>query len=159
MNYADLIKLAAETTITVTPVEVKQVEAKTRTQSQCRLWYRMRAGRITASRFKSASHTNPAMPSISLIMSICHPELTKFKNSATSWGCEHESAAKKRYKSLFECAHHQFKVVECGLFISVEYPFLGASPDGLVTCTCCGDGICEIKVSSVCSLFTDNTAK
>ena len=28
------------------------------------------------------------------------------------------------------------------LVISTEYHFIGASPDGLVTC-CCGDGICE----------------
>ena len=46
MNYADLIKLAAETTITVTPAEVKLVEIKTIGQSKSRLWHRMRTGRI-----------------------------------------------------------------------------------------------------------------
>ena len=45
-------------------------------------------------------------------------------------------------------------VVECGLFICVEFLFVGASPDGLVTCTCCSDGICEIKVSLVLSSYT-----
>ena len=42
--------------------------------------------------------------------------------------------------------HHNFKVEESGLFLSTEYPFVGASPDGLVKCACCNDGICEIKV-------------
>ena len=45
--------------------------------------------------------------------------------------------------------HHNFKVEESGLFISTEYPFVGASPDGLVTCACCSDGVCEIKVCSL----------
>jgi len=34
----------------------------------------MRCGRITASKFKSACHTDPASPSISLITAICYPE-------------------------------------------------------------------------------------
>ena len=46
-------------------------------------------------------------------------------------------------------SHHNFKVEESGLFISTEYPFVGASPDGLVTCACCSDGVCEIKVCSL----------
>ena len=29
--------------------------------------------------------------------------------------------------------------------ISSDYPFLGASPDGLVSCDCCGEGLVEIK--------------
>lgn len=33
-----------------------------------------------------------------------------------------------------------------GFFISVDHPYFGASPDGLVCCTCCGTGILEIKV-------------
>jgi len=37
-------------------------------------------------------------------------------------------------------------VEECGFFINTECPFMGASPDGIVTCECCDEGICEIKV-------------
>ena len=29
-----------------------------------------------------------------------------------------------------------------------NHTFVGATPDGLVHCKCCGDGICEIKVYS-----------
>ena len=50
------------------------------------------------------------------------------------------------YKSLSIDIHHDFKIFDCGLFISEDYPFLGASPDGLVSCSCCSDGVCEIKV-------------
>lgn len=33
----------------------------------------------------------------------------------------------------------------CGLFLGHEYPFLGSSPDDLVECKCCGEGLLEIK--------------
>ena len=29
--------------------------------------------------------------------------------------------------------------------MSTEYPFLGASPNALVECSCCGEGVLEIK--------------
>ena len=34
------------------------------------------------------------------------------------------------------------------MFVSKEFPFLGASPDGLVHCTCHGRGLLEIKCPS-----------
>jgi hypothetical protein len=34
---------------------------------------------------------------------------------------------------------------ECGLFIHPEKTYLGASPDVLVECLCCGPGVVEIK--------------
>ena len=147
LNYGELLKIASEKMITVTEAEAKQVETKTRTQSNSRLWFRMRTGRTTASRFKSACHTNLAQPSVSLIMGICHPEMAKFRSLATSWGCEHEKIAMSKYSSLNLRCHHNFSVNECGFFINTEFPFMGASPDGIVNCTCCDEGICEIKVS------------
>ncbi len=35
--------------------------------------------------------------------------------------------------------------MECGLQINPQYPHLAASPDGLVSCDCCGNGVIEIK--------------
>ena len=32
-----------------------------------------------------------------------------------------------------------------GLHINPQYPHLGASPDGLISCSCCGNGLLEIK--------------
>lgn len=41
--------------------------------------------------------------------------------------------------------HTNFKFTECGLFVNIEYPYFGASPDGIVECDCCGRGVLEIK--------------
>ena len=104
--------MAEHCTITITPQQAQTVESKTRLQSKSSLWFRMRCGRITASKFKSAAHTDPASPSLSLVMSICHPELTKFKTVATTWGCEHEKAALAEYHSVHasRCNNGDLKV-------------------------------------------------
>lgn len=124
------------------------VEEQTRKQANSRLWFRMRTGRVTASKFKSACVTDPLKPSHSLIMSICHPELVKFSNEATKWGCNHEETAKDAYFKLQKKRHQKLKVEESGFFISTEHGFLGATPDGLVSCECCGKGVFEIKVNT-----------
>ena len=36
-------------------------------------------------------------------------------------------------------------VNDSGLVISCEWPYIGASPDGIVNCACCGTGALEIK--------------
>lgn len=41
--------------------------------------------------------------------------------------------------------HQDFKVVDAGLFIDHLDPFLGASPDGIAQCACCGRGVVEVK--------------
>lgn len=43
-------------------------------------------------------------------------------------------------------SHHDVVVNPmCGFYVSVEYPFLGASPDGLMEYGSCGSGIIEVK--------------
>ena len=129
-NYSELKKNGEKIEIAVTQDEVDRAEFLTRSQAQSRLWLRMRAGRITSSRFKAACHTDHSNPSISLIMSICHPELSKFKNLATCWGCEHELTARKKFTTSYAISHHKFEVKASGFFITTDYPFIGATPDG-----------------------------
>ena len=51
-----------------------------------------------------------------------------------------------------------FKVEECGLFVSPKYPTLGASPDGIISCDCCGIGTLEIKCPYCSRDVTPETA-
>jgi hypothetical protein len=95
-NYENLLRISTVKIdcYNVTHDQRKTVEKKTRDQADSRLWFRHRTGRVTASRFKAACHTNKETPSRSLIMSICYPELNKFSTTATKWGCNHEGTAK-----------------------------------------------------------------
>ncbi len=78
----------------------KAVEKETIQQASSKLWFKFRAGRITASQMKQACHTNSSMPSQSLVKAICYPEAFKFVTKATQWGCQHEATARDMYKSL-----------------------------------------------------------
>ena len=60
-------------------------------------------------------------------------------------GCTHEHSARDCYKEFREKAHTHFPLLDSGLVLNPEWPFLGASPDGTVHCDCCGSGVVEIK--------------
>ena len=90
LGYSSLLQIARETKLTLTVEQSKTVETKTRDQVKSRIWFRLRTGRITASKFKNACCTDPANPSKSLIMSVCYPEVYRFSSKATKWGCQHE---------------------------------------------------------------------
>ena len=46
--------------------------------------------------------------------------------------------------------HKTFFVIKSGLILHPSYPFFGATPDGIVNCSCCGPGILEIKCPFRC---------
>ena len=145
MDYNDLVSACESISICVTEEMMLAVEEATRNQSSTRLWYVYRAGRVTASRMKQVCHTNASLPSQSLVKNICYPEAYRFITKATQWGCTHEAVAKEHYIKVNRESHADMSVVECGLVINPEWPHLGASPDGIVQCTCCGKGVLEIK--------------
>ena len=51
----------------------------------------------------------------------------------------------KHYTELMKMQHTSFTCLCCGLFVSEQYNFIAATPDGISKCDCCGDGIVEIK--------------
>ena len=61
------------------------------------------------------------------------------------WGCAHEKEARDAYHTMMTMKHDNFKLSDTGLFIDHTNPFLGASPDGMVECSCCHKGVVEIK--------------
>ena len=62
-----------------------------------------------------------------------------------SWGCEHEDDARQHYCAVVSPQHTNFTVRASGLVISSSLPHLAATPDGIITCDCCGVGTLEIK--------------
>ena len=41
--------------------------------------------------------------------------------------------------------HTNFQYTASGFHVNPVYPHLGATPDGMINCHCCGEGIVEIK--------------
>jgi len=154
MDYSDLLSMCKDVDISVSEEQAKAVEAATRDQASSKLWFRFRAGRITASKIKTACCTDPKQPSQSFIKSVCYPESYKFTSKATTWGCNHEKLARDMFIDVHKKSHENVKVHETGFFINPSVPFLGASPDGFVSCDCCGVSVIEVKC-----LFCAKSAK
>lgn len=61
------------------------------------------------------------------------------------WGLQNESTARNSYLKIMQDVHVNFSIKESGLIINPSLPWIGASPDGVVSCDCHGTGVVEIK--------------
>ena len=150
--FPDLLKAcdAFYDMVSLTPQQAHMVELKTREQSKCKLWYEQRAGRVTASNLRKVLHTNFSSPSVSLLKMICYPESTKFYSKACDYGLSHEADALHMYNDSMQADHAFFELKKCGLVLDPSNPFIGASPDGITSCSCCGKGVVEVKCPFLC---------
>ena len=64
---------------------------------------------------------------------------------ALQYGRAMENEAVTSFKSMFEKKHKNFKLEECGIYLCEDMPFLGGSPDRIVSCDCCGKFCLEVK--------------
>ncbi|KAG5871367.1 hypothetical protein JTB14_019764 [Gonioctena quinquepunctata] len=127
------MKLAKALDISLSEEQITSIEVATRNQSENQNWYIQRAGRITASKFKSVCKTNKCKPSLSLIKSICYPTRMICNSKATSWGIHHKNHAVVEYEKNMEGENHEgFQINEIGLIINRKWPQFGATPDRLV---------------------------
>ena len=67
-------------------------------------------------------------------------------NAATRYGQEHEAVALAEYVEFHHQNGNQIFVETSGLVVSIDFPFLACSPDGIVTvATSTDQGLVEIK--------------
>lgn len=126
--------------------EVSSLEAATREQASSELWKQHRHGRITASK---AHHVWNRMKSQdacdSLVSSITGKTFVNPNLPALKYGRVNEQFAVAAYTSSQKASHSNLKVTQCGLFVLQDHIFAAATPDRLVSCSCCGDGLLEVK--------------
>ena len=130
----------------ITQGEADYLEECTKLQMQSVLWFSHRKGRITASKFSAVCHTSILSPSQALVEGILKEQNSGKRGIPDlDWGLEKEPCAREEYRQEMKKTHVNFKIEQVGLFVNPLYLHLGASPDGLVSCTCCGKGVIEIK--------------
>ena len=122
---------------------------KTRSQAKSILWFEYRAGKVTASFMKSVCHTDSANPAWSLVKSICYTEelAPLAKQQAEVWS---------KKETIPTLNHNCFVVSNSGLVINLQWSFIGASPNGIIECDCCGKGILVYCISFI-SILLSNT--
>ena len=57
----------------------------------------------------------------------------------------HEDNARAEYVDVVSKEHQNFSMKTSGLIINPCWPHMGASPDGIDECSCCGVRYLEIK--------------
>ncbi|KAI4824945.1 hypothetical protein KUCAC02_020656 [Chaenocephalus aceratus] len=145
-NSLDEVYSAATQTMKLDHKDVEHIGNVTKLQSKSLVWYEQRAGRITSSVSHSVLRTSTTKPSQYLIKSICCDRPSNLKTTAIVWGNEHEQVARQQYADgAISSVHSDLKVNNCGLLIKREQPFLAASPDAMLACSCHGMGVLEIK--------------
>ena len=142
-SYEELVVYCKSITVTCSSQQAANVEAETRSQSKSPLWHSFRSGRITASNSRAVC-TSATKPSVSLVKRVCYPD-SQLKTLATQWGLSKEAKAREIFLEFASNFHENPRVTESGLIISTDYPFIGASPDGIFTCDCCGTACLGIK--------------
>lgn len=130
LSLEDLKKINVDFSITYKQQECVFLE--TFTQSKKNSWFKFRAGRITASKFKSVVVTSLDKPSISVIKNICYPVKVNFKSAAIKWELDHEKDAFEVYKHNMKDQHQNFTVVSSGLYISTDKPIFAAAWTGFL---------------------------
>ncbi|CAG4936763.1 unnamed protein product [Parnassius apollo] len=129
--------------ITLNNDEIEELEKKTKAQSNSDLWIVERKKRITASLFGQICKMKDSTPCTATLKNMLYSTFTG--NDATRYGTAHETTA----IADLEIKIKQ-KVTPCGLFICMDKPYLGASPDGLLG----EDSLIEIKCPSSAAGFT-----
>ena len=120
------------------------IERRTRLQSACGVWRKEKAPRLTSSNFGSVARRNPKILVTPLIRRLLY---STFKgNTYTRHGLHEEAATIIDYEALkSKQTGKNIIVKQCGLYICEKNPFLGSSPDGIVTEDGKSVGLIEIK--------------
>ena len=112
----------------VTPEEVKLLQTMTAGQRHNPLWMDARQWRVTESNFGKVCkrHREPGYYPPFLLKLLLGDHSTPV-SAPLQWGVANEDVAIQAY-----AAQVGRQVDLCGIFISYDHPFLGASPDGIV---------------------------
>ena len=117
---------------------IKQIELLTHGQSENSLWYDFRKCVVTASiahdaQTKVAKLEKDMTPDFwSLFQKVCGNAFVSPNIPALKYGREMEPIAATKFIDIFSKTHKNVKVDTCGLYLHSSFPFIGASPDGIV---------------------------
>ncbi|XP_070545560.1 uncharacterized protein [Ptychodera flava] len=131
----------------ITTQDADKVALMTCEQRDSEDWFKYRQGRITASIAHDIAHMRETSDDNNYIVrKIMDGKPLEIQSAHVQFGVKNEPVAKHLYCQKTKKAHKKFKFEDVGLMISMDKPYLASSPDGRVSCACCGVGLCEISV-------------
>uniref|UniRef100_UPI00358F650E uncharacterized protein n=1 Tax=Myxine glutinosa TaxID=7769 RepID=UPI00358F650E len=147
LHSAELKRKCEElaTSLAVNRSESEFLEQKTRLQAKTTIWHEHRAGRITASSAHTILHTNQDSPAPSAILRLTKPNHSEIHSAPLIYGHKKEPEVFQLAGQLLGQYHENCELSHCGMVICEDKPWLSASVDGIVKCSCHGTRILEIK--------------
>lgn len=139
LSEVELLRIAEKIRINVTLDDVQFIEQIT--QGRSWYWQKLRAGRVTASKFKSVCESSLSDPDKNLLTEICYPEKCFYASDVNRT----ERVALASFTSQMRKLHRNFNCERVGLIVDHICPYFAATPDGLCSCQCCGEYFVEIK--------------
>ena len=137
--------------------QITKIENGTRGQHHNQNWHSFREGILTASKFHEAIHCRDTVQKACKFL---QPSTLNDKNlpAPIKFGRSYEEKARVMFVSSHKYHHRKTSCSVPGLILSNENPFLGASPDGIVSCPECGIFLIEIKCIYSCRNFFPKNA-
>lgn len=129
-----------------TKLQVTNLSKDTVDQRQSSLWNIHRKGCVTASNVHRVLNCKEKTSEsvVNLIMQYNTNNISHLPS--VKWGIDHKQIALKDFCSHMSQQHTNFVVSPTGLVVHEPFPFLAASPDGMLQCSCHnGKEVLEIK--------------
>ena len=133
--------------------KISEIEICTRGQSENECWFTYRKGVISGSKghevkTKMQKLQKNGRESVNLWQVFQKISGLTFINPnipALKYGRAMEENAVNEFYNQLSKSHRNAKLLECGLFLDRDNPYIGASPDRMVTCECCPNACLEVK--------------
>lgn len=140
--------------LTLSESEVREIFRITLPRLKSKCYLGLRRGRITGSTFKSCCLENVEDPSIVTIKRVICPMKDAGLIPSLRYRVQNKKKAINKYISQAELKHDDFVYSECGLIINPNLPYFAGSPDGLLHCSCHGDGCLEVNCLNITEIDT-----
>ena len=126
---------------------IDKIAARTKTQSACPAWYLYKRCVISGTTAKYILNQNrKGINNQKLNYHLTRTFPSRFKTQAMEYGSQNESIGLRIFFNHFKKLHINAKFHTTGLTLYKEAPYIGSSPDGLVSCDCCKEpALVELK--------------
>ena len=117
---------------------IQRICERSKTQSKSNFWYLYRRGVVTATlcrRIINQNLKNEANHKIN--KAILKPWRSTFTNEAMTYGLENEEHGVRIFFKKFKKMHQNAQLHEHGVVLHNTLPYIGASPDAVLSCDCC----------------------
>lgn len=143
-SLSQLIEIGMSMSLNVTDDEVKEISKITLNKEKSKFFVGLRRGRISGSNFKSCCVTTVENPSLTTLNFMLNPR--NLENvPCIDYQIKNRKKALKQYLRGAMSEHENFVYNQSGLVINPSLPYFVGSPDGMISCSCHGEGCLQIK--------------